>query len=137
MATPRSPSSSGRNPADCDSVLCIPVPGPMQLAPLPHSDACAAPVASIGAVFCRVCDHGLLRRAHKGAVPMRSARGRVRVLSSLFVTGLLVVLFGSSVGAASLTPSPQEAPYDYERLWHNGCFAFFEQTVPKDCEFGD
>jgi hypothetical protein len=69
---------------------------------------------------------------------MPSAGGRFRVLSSLFVACLMVALFGSAAGAESLTPCPQNAPRDYERLWTDGCFAFFTQTKPKDgCVFGD
>ena len=45
---------------------------------------------------------------------MRRARGRFRVLSSLLVTSLLLVLFGSTVGAGSLSPTPQQAPHDYD-----------------------
>src|SRR6187200_2247379 len=70
---------------------------------------------------------------------MRSARGRFRVLSSLFVASLMLAVFGSAAGAASLTPTPQDAPHDYEALWRDGCFAWdFDQTKPKDgCVFGD
>jgi hypothetical protein len=70
---------------------------------------------------------------------MRSARGRFRVLASLFAACLLLALFGSAVGAASLTPTPANAPHDYERLWSDGCFSYsFTQTVPKSgCVFGD
>jgi hypothetical protein len=70
---------------------------------------------------------------------MPSAGGRFRVLSSLFVAILLLALFGSAAGATSLTPTPQNAPHDYERLWSDGCFSYsFTQTKPKDgCVFGD
>ena len=44
----------------------------------------------------------------KGAEPMRSARGRFRVLSSLFVASLLLTLFGSAAGAADTHAVPAE-----------------------------
>jgi hypothetical protein len=50
----------------------------------------------------------------------------------------MLSLFGSAAGAETLTPTPSQAPNDTERLWHDGCFAFFDQTMPdSNCVFGD
>jgi hypothetical protein len=55
---------------------------------------------------------------------------------------LLALLAGSTPVAAripatpGLTPSPEEAPADRERLWSNGCLAHERVTEPRSCAFG-
>lgn len=62
---------------------------------------------------------------------------RRRVLPAVLIAWLLVLSL-SSLASATTQPSPAEAPYDYELLWKNGCFAFEAQVKPKSgCVFGD
>lgn len=70
----------------------------------------------------------------------RSGSAIVRLLSSLLLTVIIagphaVTAMGPVAPAATLTPD--EAPWDRERLWSNGCLAWESSTTPRtDCVFG-
>lgn len=69
---------------------------------------------------------------------MSRTRPRRAILSSLLVASLLILTLGNTAGAETLRPTPAAAPHDYEKLWHDGCFAFAPATKPQPgCVFGD
>src|SRR4051794_30926324 len=61
-----------------------------------------------------------------------------RVLFGVLCAALLTASLAGVASAGTLHPSTSQAPYDLERLFHDGCLGYEPDTTPPSpCLYGD